>query len=144
VLLNPRLTAAGYSRWLHEEAVSYVALPDSPLDPSSAQEGRLIRRWLPYLRLVFRSRHWTVYAVRDPTPLLEGPGRLTLLGHDSFALLAAAPGRFLVRIRYTPFWTLTSGSGQVAEAPGGWTYVTANRPGQLQVTARFSFARALG
>jgi len=144
VLLKPGLTAAGYSRWLHEEAVSYVALPDTPLDPSSAQEGRLIRRGLPYLRAVFRSRHWTVYAVRDPTPLLEGPGRLTSLGHDSFALLATAPGRFLVRVRYTPFWTPTAGGGRVAQAPGGWTYVTASRPGQLQVTASFSLARALG
>ena len=36
VLLDPGLTAAGYYRWLHEQAVSYVALPDTPLDPSSA------------------------------------------------------------------------------------------------------------
>jgi hypothetical protein len=144
VLLAPGLTAAGYSRWLHDEAVSYVALPDTPLDPSSAQEGRLIRRGLPYLRVVFTSKHWTVYAVRDPTPLLEGPGRLTSLGHDSFALRADAPGRFLVRVRYTRFWTLTAGSGHVAQAPGGWTYVTANQPGQLRIAARFSLARALG
>jgi hypothetical protein len=144
VLLAPGLTAAGYSRWLHAEAVSYVALPDTPLDPSSAGEGRLIRRGLPYLKTVFKSRHWTVYAVRDPTPLLEGPGRLASLGHDSFALFAGAPGRFLVRVRYTPFWTITEGGGRVTEAPGGWTYVTADRPGQLQVAARFSFTRAFG
>jgi hypothetical protein len=143
VLLEGGLTAAGYLRWLHEEAVSYVALPDTPLDPSSAQEGRLIRRGLPYLRTVFTSRHWTVYAVRDPTSLLEGPGRLRSLGHDSFALRAAVPGRFLVRVRYTRYWTLTAGSGRVAEAPGGWTYVTADQRGQLRVTARFSLARAL-
>ena len=143
VLLDPELTAAGYSRWLHEEAVSYVALPDTPLDPSSAQEGRLIRHGLPYLRVVFISRHWTVYAVLEETPLLEGPGRLTLLGYDSFALRAAAPGRFLVRVRYTRFWTLTAGNGHVAQAPGGWTYVTTNQPGQLRITARFSLARAL-
>src|ERR1700683_3583315 len=109
VLLAPGLTAAGYLRWLHEQAVSYVALPDTPLDPSSAQEGRLIRRGLPYLRVVFESRHWTVYAVRDPTPLLEGPGRLTSLGHDSFALRALAPGRFIVRVRFTRYWTFTGG-----------------------------------
>jgi len=144
VLLNPGLTAAGYDRWLHEEAVSYVALPDTPLDPSSRQEGRLIRGGLPYLRPVFKSRHWTVYAVRDPTSLLEGPGRLTSLGHDSFALRAITSGRFLVRVRYTRFWTLTAGSGRVRETPGGWTYVITDRPGQLQVTARFSLARALG
>ena len=56
VLLEPGLTAAGYERWLHEQAVSYVALPDTPLDPSSAQEGRLIRGGLPYLREVFREQ----------------------------------------------------------------------------------------
>jgi hypothetical protein len=144
VLLNPGLTAAGYLRWLHEQAVSYVALPDTPLDPSSAQEGRLIRRGLPYLRVVFESRHWTVYAVRDPTPLLEGPGRLTSLGHDSFALRALAPGRFIVRVRFTRYWTFTGGDGRVSEAPGGWTYVTANAPGPLRIAARFSLARALG
>jgi len=144
VLLAPGLTATGYYRWLHEEAVSYVALPDTTLDPSSAQEGRLIRGGLPFLRVALTSRHWTVYAVLDPTPLLQGPGRLTSLGHDSFALRAAAPGRFLVRVRYTRFWTITGGGGHVGEAPGGWTYVTARASGQVRVAARFSLDRALG
>ena len=108
-------------------------------------EGRLIRRGLPYLKTVFRSRHWTVYAVRDPTPLLEGPGRLTSLGHElTFALRAVAPGRFLVRVRYTPFWTLAYGGGRVSEAPRGWTYVSANRPGPLRVAARVTLAGVLG
>jgi hypothetical protein len=144
VLLNPGLTAAGYSRWLREQAVSYVALPDTPLDPSSAQEGRLIRRGLSFLRVVFTSRHWTIYAVLDPTPLLEGPGRLVSLGHDSFALRAVSPGRFLARVRYTRYWTLTTGSGCIAQAPGGWTSVTVRAPGTVIVAARFSVARALG
>jgi hypothetical protein len=145
VLLEPGLTAAGYERWLHGQAVSYVALPDTPLDPSSAQEGRLIRSGLQYLREVFASRHWTVYAVRDPTALLEGPGRLTALGSDSFALRATRPGRFLVRVRWTRFWTVTTaGDGRVARAPGGWTYVFADRAGALRVAARFSLDRLLG
>jgi hypothetical protein len=144
VLLKGGLTAAGFAQWLHEQAVSYVALPDTLLDPSSAQEGRLIRRGLSYLQAVFKSRHWTVYAVRKPTPLLEGPGRLTSLGHDSFTLRAAAPGNFVVRVHYTRYWTITGGSGCVAEAPGGWTYVTTRKPGTVFVAASFSLARALG
>jgi hypothetical protein len=43
VLLDGHLTAGSYERWLAQEAVSYVALPDAQLDPSSAAEGRLIR-----------------------------------------------------------------------------------------------------
>jgi hypothetical protein len=142
VLLTPGLTAAGYDRWLHEQAIAYVALPDTPLDPSSAQEGRLIRHGLPYLRAVFASAHWRIYAVRAPTPLAAGPGALTALGHDSFTLRASAPGSFLVRVHYTPYLTLTRGAGCVRQAPGGWTSVAARAPGTLVVTARFSLSRA--
>jgi hypothetical protein len=144
VLLRPGLTAASYERWLHEQAVAYVALPDVPLDPSSAQEGRLIRGGLPYLREVFASAHWRIFKVLSPTPLASGPGRLTSLGDDSFTLLARAPGRFLVRVRFTRYWTLTSGIGCVAPAPGGWTAVSLRAPGTVVIAARFSLARAFG
>ena len=64
-----------------------MALPDVPLDSSSAQEGTLIRHGLPYLRVVLREPTLAgVCGARDPTPLLSGPGRLTALGHESFAL----------------------------------------------------------
>jgi hypothetical protein len=144
VLLLKTLTAGAYDRWLHEEAVSYVALPDTPLDPSSAREGTLIKGGLPYLRLVFTSRHWRIYLVLDPTPLLAGPGALTSFSNDSFALRASAPGRFLVRIHYTRYWMITAGSGCVSAAPGGWTAVTTSAAGVVGVAARFSLARGLG
>ncbi len=142
VLLTPGLDAAGYDRWLHEQAIAYVALPDTPLDPSSAQEGRLIRHGLPYLRAVFTSAHWRIYAVRAPTRLAVGPGALTALDHDSFTLRASAPGVFLVRVHYTPYLTLIRGAGCVRQTPGGWTSVAARAPGTLIVTARFSLSRA--
>ncbi|HEV2974938.1 MAG TPA: hypothetical protein VGX69_08060 [Solirubrobacteraceae bacterium] len=144
VLLSHSLTAAGYERWLHEQAVSYVALPDTKLDPSSAREGRLIAAGLPYLHEVFASRHWRIYQVREATPIATGPGALTSLGHDSFALSASARGSFVVRVHYTPYWTLTRGVGCVGPASGGWTHVLARAPGALDVSARFSLARALG
>jgi hypothetical protein len=144
VLLSHSLTAASYERWLHEQAVTYVALPDTKLDPSSAREGRLIAAGLPYLREVFASRHWRIYEVRDATPIASGPGALTALGNDSFALSASARGGFVVRVHYTPYWTLTRGAGCVGPAAGGWTRVLARAPGELRVSARFSLARALG
>ncbi len=143
-LLSGSLNAASYRRWLDDQAVSYVALPDTPLDPSSAREGTLIKGGLPYLRLVFTSRHWRIYQVLDPTPLLAGPGVLISLSSDSFALRASAGGRFLVRIHYTRYWRIVEGSGCVAQAPGGWTYVTVSAPGEMRVAARFSLGRALG
>jgi hypothetical protein len=144
VLLSPGLTAAGYEGWLHEQAVSYVALPDTPLDPSSAREGRLIRGGLPYLREVFASRHWRIYAVLGSTPLASGPGRLSALGNDSFVLRARSAGRFLVRVHFTRYWTVTRGSACVERAPGDWTAVKVHARGTVVVAARFSLARALG
>ena len=144
VLLAPRLTAQGYESWLREQAVSYVALPDAKLDPPSAREGELIRAGLPYLREVFSSRHWRIYAVRAPAPLASGPGRLTSLGHESFALQATSPGSFLVRVHFTRYWTIARGDGCVSRAAGGWTRVRARAPGPLLVQARFSLGRALG
>ncbi|HEX8714490.1 MAG TPA: hypothetical protein VF706_02890, partial [Solirubrobacteraceae bacterium] len=142
VLLSDGLTPAAYERWLREQAVSYVALPDTKLDASSAREGELIRAGLPYLKLVFASRHWRIYAVRDAAPIATGPGRLTSLGHESFALAASAAGSFVVRVHYTPYWTVTAGSGCVGRAAGGWTRVVARAPGALQVRARFSLGAA--
>jgi hypothetical protein len=144
VLLGHHLDAASYLGWLREQAVTYVALPDTATDHSSAAEARLIRGGLPYLREVFRSRHWRVYRVRGATPLASGPGRLTSLGHDSFTLAASAPGRFLVRVHYTRYLVLADGSGCVRAAPQGWTEVDAASAGPLRVAARFSLGRALG
>lgn len=143
-LLAHGLSAASYAHWLRSQAVAYVALPDAALDPSSAQEGRLIRAGLPYLREVFRSAHWRVFRVLFATPLVSGPGRLTALGHDSFALHASAPGRLLVRVRFTRYWTLTHGAGCVSRAPGGWTAVSVRAPGDVVIAAGFSLARAFG
>jgi hypothetical protein len=144
VLLGSGLNASSYRAWLRQEAVSYVALPDVPLDPSSRREGQLIREGQAYLRPVFASAHWRVYAVRDATPLVEGPGGVLALGSDTFTLDAYRPGRLLVRVHYTSYDTVVAGRGCVGRAPGGWTYVWARVAGPIVIGARFSLGRALG
>ena len=144
VLLGKGLTARTYRRWLDEQAIAYVALPDVRLDGSGAAEGRLIESGLPYLKPVFESEHWRLWAVRAPTPLLSGPAKLTGLGAEGFALKAKAPARLLARVHYTPYFEVTAGDACVGEAPGGWTYVDAKAPGRIAVAARFSVARAFG
>jgi len=143
------LSAARYRAWLGEEAVSYVALPDARLDYSARGEARLLRGQLPggagrapaYLREVWHSRHWRLFAVREPRPLLEGPAVLRSVGTDSFTLLATSAGTSLVRIHFTPYWKLASGSGCVSRAPGDWTRVEARTPGSVRVVIAFSLTR---
>jgi hypothetical protein len=141
-LLSPALDGGSYAEWLHRQAVAYVALPDVPLDPSSAREGRLIRAGLPFLAQVYASAHWRIYRVAGAPAIASGPGRLTRLGHDSFRLDAAAAGRFVVRVHFSRYLTFTQGRGCVSEAPGGWTALDVREPGSVVIAARFSWARA--
>jgi hypothetical protein len=144
IFFENKLTPAAYHAWLADNAVSYVALPDVRLDGSSDEEAALIRSGLPYLREVFSSAHWRVFAVLAPTPLASAPARLSELDHDSFTLRFPTPGRSLVRLHYTRYWTVVGGHACVAPAPGGWTAVSVKSAGVVRVAARFSLARAFG
>jgi len=64
-----RLSAARYAAWLRANAVSYVALADAPVDYSARAEARLVRERPPYLREIWRSSHWHVFAVSATQPL---------------------------------------------------------------------------
>lgn len=139
------LTHRAYSTWLRSNAISYVALPDARLDYSSIAERRLIHSDPSYLDLRFQSRHWQIYAVRHPKPLVApiGPGKAETLwvGRQGFALRVAEPGEFLVRVKFTPYWSIARGSGCILHR-GDWTVARASRPGVFRVAADFSLGRA--
>jgi hypothetical protein len=136
------LTAARYREWLRAQSISLVALGDSTLDYSAKAEARLLRDGPPdYLREIWRSRHWRLFAVAGATPLAQPPAAMTSVGHDSFALSVPAPGNYVARVHWTPYWALAEGSGCVARAPGDWTQVRARRAGTMRVVIRFSLGR---
>lgn len=134
------LTAHGYDAWLRRLAVRFVALPDAALDASAVREARLIRAGLPYLRLVFRSPHWRVYAVADPIPIVTGAATLTALGPNSATLAARRAGSALVRIRWSPYWRLTGVPGCVAPA-GKFVSVRFRRAGRAALVIDFALDR---
>ena len=139
------LSAASYGAWLRSNAISYVALPDAPLDYSSGAERRLILSRPPYLVPRFRSAHWRIYAVRDPKPLVAPLGaaaaRTLWVGRQGFALDVGRPGRFLVRVNFTPYWSIARGAGCILR-DGQWTVARASHPGVFRVAADFSLGRA--
>jgi hypothetical protein len=139
------LTDRAYSAWLRDNAVGFVALPDAPLDYSSAAERRLILRQPPYLVPRWRSAHWRVYEVRNPAPLVQplagGVATVRWVEHDGFALQVTRPGEFLVRVAFTPYWSIARGSGCLLRR-GDWTLARASQPGIFRVAADFSVGRA--
>jgi hypothetical protein len=139
------LTAAAYGRWLTENGVRWVAVPDAALDFSSHEERDLIDRGLPYLVLRARLPHWRVYEHTGRRALAapEEGARLTVTALDAgaFTVRTERPGSALVRVRWTPYWR---GHGACAErAPGGWTRLTTRESGTVRVSARFSPGRLI-
>jgi len=136
------LTPARYRAWLDEEAISYVALPDAPLDYSAKGEAKLLRGGgSSYLREIWRSAHWRLFAVLGAAPLARAPAVLSSATTDSFTLSEPRPGSTIVRIRFTPYWAIAAGHGCVREAPGGWTEVQAQGAGSVRVGIDFSLER---
>jgi hypothetical protein len=139
------LTPTAYRRWLRQNAISYVALPDAPLDYSSVAEQKLILSEPSYLDLRWSSAHWRIYAVRDPEPLVEPLGaaaaRVLWVGRQGFGLDVSRPGDFLVRVNFTPYWSIARGAGCLLRR-GEWTVARASHPGILRVSADFSLGRA--
>ena len=135
-----RLTATAYDRWLHELAVRYVAVPDVALDPSARQEVGLIDRGLPYLRLVMHSRHWRVYAVAHPTPLVTGDATLTAIGPSSITLDATGAGPSIIRVRWSPYWRI-AGSGGCVGPDGAFTQLDVTRRGPVRLVIAFAPGR---
>lgn len=140
-----RLTADAYRAWLHDNAIRYVALPDAPLDYSAVAERRLILSGPPYLEPRWGNVHWRVYEVRNHAPMVEplgsGAARIRSIGHDGFALDVSRPGEFLVRVSFTPYWSIARGQGCLIRR-GDWTMARAGRPGVFRVAADFSLPRA--
>ncbi len=135
-----KLTPARYDAWLHQLAVRYVAVADAELDYSAKQEVALIDRGLPFLRLVYRTPHWRVYAVQHATPIASGSATLTALGPNSLQLQAQTTGTTELRVRWSPYWAITRGSGCVAPS-GGFMQLTLTRPGPVRVAMRFALNR---
>ncbi len=135
-----RLTAASYDAWLHRLAVRYVAVADTPPDYAARAELRLIRRGLPYLHVVARLAHWTVYAVEHPTAVVSGAGRLESMGPNSLTVAVAHPGLVRLRVRWSPYWRLSGVRGCVAP-DRQFTQLRASASGTARLRSSFALAR---
>jgi hypothetical protein len=137
------LTGPQYRSWLDDLGVGYVAVPHAPLDYAAQPEMKMLKRGPPrYLERVYHSSDWTVYKVRKPSPLAIG-GKLVKLRPQGFVVDASAPGTVLVRVNWTPYWSIEQGSGCVLQAPGGYTMLDVQTPGRFRVGIDFSPVRAI-
>jgi hypothetical protein len=146
-LYSNQLNASSYRAFLDRNAVALVAVPrGTPLDFGSNSENRLINGGLPYLRAIWSNQSWTLYAVSEPTPIATGAGvSVNAMTTTGMRLTTARAGTVRLRMRYSPYLTVTGGSVQPDRA--GDAELRLRRGGAHDVHAVWSFggaARALG
>ena len=153
VKLNPlfyegTLDAGRYRRWIDDNAVRWVAVPDrAPIGYGGKREVALIDESLPgYLRRVAHPGDWSVYAVTHPTEIVHAEGaaeiEATALHPDQVDLDVRRPGSAIVRVHPSPYWRIAGGPGCVEEA-GEWTRVSLPHPGRVRLVTTFSPRRVI-
>lgn len=138
-----RLTEDAYGRWLLEQGVRFVAVPDVPLDPSAEAEAHVIARRPAYLRPVWSNADWRVYEVRGGGRLSGGAAEVERLGPESFTVRTRHSGSALIRVRWSPYWTVERGTACLAPSRDGWTVLRAERPERVEVRLRFDPRRVV-
>ena len=131
-----RVKARAYVGWLHSLAVAYVLLPNTVLDRAGGQgEARLLHSGAAQLPIVYRDPTWTIFRVPHPTALATGPGAVHIseVDHSAIAGTATVAGRYLVRVRFMPYATVTNGC--ISRAPNGMTWLDLPMPGRFRIAA---------
>jgi hypothetical protein len=143
LLYDDELGPVTYRRWLRAQGVRYVLLTDAPPDYSSRAEVALLGAGTSGLVPVFRTKHLTVYELRDPTPVVTGqaPAKVLALRATRLVMQVDAPGRYRVAVRFSPYWRTFQGC--VSKAPDGMTRLSAFRAGRIELEFEVNVHRGL-
>jgi hypothetical protein len=140
LLYKKQLPAAEYREWLRSNAVKYVVLPKTKLDPDGApREARLVTSPASGLVLVYSSKDGDIYRLPHATPLLTGPGKaaITSFGHEEIGGHVSTAGTFLLRTHYSQYFKL-HGVGCLQPGRGSMTKMTLRQPGTFRITVAAS------
>jgi hypothetical protein len=127
------MTAVSYRQWLRRNAVQYVALSSAPPAAAGATEKVLIEGGLPYLSVIWHTRAWTLYAVRNPTSTVSGARLISQTG-SGVTFRASRPGTVVVRVHWSRWLTLEGAAGCL-ESTGRWTRVRVLTAGTYRLTS---------
>jgi hypothetical protein len=136
LLYDKHIAPAQYRAWLRSVAAKYVLVPATQLDPvGGPKEAQLVASPLSGLKVAFRSRTWTIYRLPHAKPLLTGPGKANVVrfGHSVITGQVSAPGRYLLRARFVPYWKL-KGAGCARPGPGKMTWLDLRSAGRFSLS----------
>ena len=124
---GPLIAPAAYRKWIDALSVRWVALPTAQLDSAVEGEAALVSRGLPWLKPVWQSKDWKLFAVANPTPIAAGISdsvtvETRVLGPETVSLVippqqASHPGpvHIGVSVRWSPWWWIEGSQGCLRE-----------------------------
>lgn len=141
--LYGELTPAAYRTWLHRMAVNYVFLPEDTLDYSAQQEAALLRRGV--LPKVAELGSWTVYEVPNATPIATPVKDITVrtIDGERVTVDVTRPGRYRLRLRYTPYWRVVEGDACVMPRSDWTTDLRVTTPGTVTLQFQVGLSRVV-
>jgi hypothetical protein len=131
------LTPAAYRAWLRSVGVRYVIVARTPPASEGASEQRLLLSGRSGLQKVFTSPSGSIYELRHATPILTGtaPASISSQSHSSITGWVSRAGEYLLRVHYTPYWTLTAGALCLRPGPNDMTELEVREPGRFALRA---------
>ena len=142
MLYDPTLDAAAYRRWLLDNAVRWLAVPDVPIDDDGGGrwEHALVDDLThspPWLTLVWSDEHWRLFEVAGYAPIVERPAELVSQDADRIVIRVARPATVRVRYTYTDWLSISAGAHVTASADGR---ILAHLPGPGDYTLTVGWA----
>ncbi len=132
------LSPSAYLSWLLFNGVSYVAVANAPLDYAATAEVALLRSGdVKGLQRLWHTAAWELWKVTGSPGLAGGPARVVSLTPRSVVVHLSRPGQALLKVRWSPYWSLEPSSAAdacVRHGPGDWTALISARRGELQLS----------
>jgi hypothetical protein len=134
VFYKHKPTATSYRAFLDDNAVEYVAVPDSRLTFYGKRESTLINGGLGYLDQIWKNDHWTLYRVTSAVPIVESPGRVLSLTADRITFSAPADTDVKLNVRWLGWLnTATTGGACIRRDGDDVLYRTGSGPDTTHV-----------
>ncbi len=137
VLNRPRFSAAQYVAWLQAMGVRYVFLPAAPLDQSGPQETAILTTD-PRFTVVYHDADWTIFRLTVARPIVApasgaGMARVVALDREAIVMRVSAPGAYIVKVSYSPYWEVVAGVGTLTRERGDFIVLHARTAGEFEL-----------
>lgn len=132
IFFDGSITAVSYHRWLRNNGVRYIAVPDAALSWVGAGEAKIVAAGQPWLRRVWNGGHWRLYAVGDSRGIAGTPGVVTAADSTGVTVRVRKVGALRVKVRFSRWLTLDHG-GACLRPAGRWSELQVSEPGTYRI-----------